>query len=198
MPAAALSVLAMPFGLEHWPLQLLGFGIAAMLAAGRFVSGLPGAVSLAPAMPLAALVAISLGGLWLAIWRRPWRWWGAAPMLLARCSPCWRPRPELLVAGDAQTIALRGPVGLLHFLAPPKDRFIAEEWLRRDGDARMPDAAAGLPGLHCDGLGCAIFDRVMIAAARRAEALGEDCTRAAILISAVPASCKGPVILIDG
>ena len=187
MPAAALSVLAMPFGLEHWPLHLLGSGIAAMLAVGRFVSALPGAVSLAPAMPLPALVAVSLGGLWLAIWRRQKRWWGLAPMLLGALLALWAPRPDMLVAADAQTIALRGDDGLLHFMRQPKDRFAAEQWLRRDGDARAPQDAVGLPGLHCDGVGCAIQERVMIAAATRPEALAEDCTRAAIVISAIPA-----------
>ena len=51
-------------------LHLLGQGIDVMVAMGRWVSGLPGAVSLAPAMPLSALVLMALGGLWLAIWRK--------------------------------------------------------------------------------------------------------------------------------
>src|SRR5690606_11881981 len=38
MPAAALSVLLMPFGLEQWPLHILGQGIGAMVAIGRWVS----------------------------------------------------------------------------------------------------------------------------------------------------------------
>ncbi|HEX3756500.1 MAG TPA: ComEC/Rec2 family competence protein [Rhizomicrobium sp.] len=197
MPAAALSVMAMPFGLEAPPLHLLGAGIETMLAVGRFVSGLPGAVSLAPAMPLAALVAISLGALWLAIWRGSVRWWGIAPMLFGMVLALLAPLPAMLVAPDAQTIALRGHDGLLHFLRLPKDRFAAQEWLRRDGDGRSPEEAVGLPGLHCDGLGCAVRDRVMIAAARRPEALGEDCMRAAILISGVAGQCRGPLAMID-
>ena len=43
----------MPFGLEAAPLHLMGWGIDVMLAMGRFVSGLPGAVTLAPAFPVA-------------------------------------------------------------------------------------------------------------------------------------------------
>jgi competence protein ComEC len=58
MPAAALSVVLMPLGLEGPALDLLKQGIAVMLGMGRWVSGLPGAVSLAPAMPLSALLFI--------------------------------------------------------------------------------------------------------------------------------------------
>ncbi len=197
MPAAALSVLLMPFGLQGVALHLLGQGIAVMVTMGRWVSGLPGAVSLAPAMPLAALLLISLGGLWLAIWRRGWRWWGLAPMLLGAVLAWGAPLPDMLVAGDAVTIAIRGEDGLLHFVRKPKDKFAARDWLRRDGDTRDIEDAVGLPGLRCDGVGCVVKAKVLIAASLRPEALADDCERAAVLVSAVAADCKGPAVVID-
>ena len=42
----ACAWLLMPLGLEALPLHLMGWGIDVMLAMGRWVSGLPGAVSL--------------------------------------------------------------------------------------------------------------------------------------------------------
>ena len=56
MPAAAISVMLMPLGLDAVPLHIMGWGIDAMLAVGRFVSRLPGAVSIVAAWPMAALV----------------------------------------------------------------------------------------------------------------------------------------------
>ena len=198
MPMAALSVAAMPFGLEEGPLRLMGAGISAMLALGRFVAQLPGAASLAPAMPLAALVAMTLGGLWAVIWRGAVRWWGAVPMLLGIVLAVFAPRPDMLVAADAQTVALRGPDGLLHFMTAPKNRFVAEQWLRRDGDARVLEEAVGMPGLLCDGVGCVVrANGILIAAAQRSEALAEDCARAAVLISAADGRCDGPRVMID-
>jgi competence protein ComEC len=120
MPMAALSVALMPLGLEAASLHLLGQGIAVMVAMGRWVSGLPGAVSLMPAMPLSALLAISLGGLWLAIWRTRWRWWGMGPLIVGAALAWFAPRPDMLVASDGVTIAVRGPDGLLHFCASQK------------------------------------------------------------------------------
>jgi competence protein ComEC len=197
MPAAALSVVLMPLGLESFALHLLGQGIAVMLAMGRWVSGLPGAVSLAPAMPLPALLLISLGGLWLAIWRRAWRWFGLAPLALGAVLAWAVPRPDILVASDAVTIAIRGDDGLLHFVRKPEDKYAARDWLRRDGDGRDIADAVRLPGLKCDGVGCVVKARLLIAASLRPESLEEDCARAQVLVSAAAANCKGPAVMID-
>ena len=111
----------------------------------------------------------------------------------------WRaPLPDMLVASDAITIAIRGEDGLLHFVRKPKDKFVARDWLRRDGDARDIDDAVGLPGLKCDGLGCAVKGRLPIAASLRPEALAEDCARAQVVISAAATTnCKAPAVVID-
>jgi competence protein ComEC len=198
MPAAGLSVALMPLGLEGVALHLLRQGIAVMLAMGRWVSGLPGAVSLAPAMPLSALLLISLGGLWLAIWRKPWRWWGLAPLFAGMGWAYLAPLPDMLVAGDATTIAIRASDGLLHFIRKPADKFAGRDWLRRDGDGRELDQALGLPGLTCDGLGCVFRGRTVIAASLHPEALDQDCIRAMVVISAAQAPhCAGPAVVID-
>jgi len=198
MPAAALSVALMPFGLEGFALHWLGQGIGVMVAMGRWVSGLPGAVSLAPAMPLSALLLISLGGLWLAIWRRGWRWWGLVPMALGAVLAFAAPRPDMLVAGDGVTIAIRGDDGRLAFLRKPKDKYAARDWLRRDGDGRDIEDAVGVAGVKCDGLGCVVKGKLLIAASLRPEALSEDCVRATVVVSAAQAAdCKGPAVVID-
>jgi competence protein ComEC len=163
-------------------------------------------------MPLSALLLISLGGLWLAIWQRGWRWLGLAPMVLGAALAWTAPLPDMLVASDAATIAIRGEDGLLHFVRKPLDKYAVRDWLRRDGDGRdiadvMGVGAVGLPGLRCDGLGCVVkrnaatsasLRPLVIAAGLRPEALEEDCVRAQVVISAAQAAgCKGPAVMID-
>ncbi len=198
MPAAAVSVAAMPFGLEGAPLHLLGHGIDVMLAMGRWVAGLPGAVTQATAMPVTALLLMSLGGLWLVVWRRNWRWWGVLPVLLG-VALAWATRPpDMLVASDARTVAIRGSDGLLHFVRKASDKYAARDWLRRDGDARDIEDAVGAPGMGCDGVGCVVKTGVLIAVSFKPESLLEDCAQAQIVVSAAQASgCKGPAIVID-
>jgi competence protein ComEC len=202
MPAAALSVAVMPFGLDGAPLHLLGQGIAVMLAMGKWVAGLPGAVSLAPAMPMAALLLMTAGGLWLVIWRKTWRWWGLLPVL-AGISIVWATRPpDMLVAVDSRTVAVRGADGLLRFVRKPSDKYAARDWLIRDGDARAVADAVGVPGMTCDGVGCVLkapkSNSVLVAVSFKPESLAEDCTRAMVVVSAADAPhCKGPAVVID-
>jgi competence protein ComEC len=108
------------------------------------------------------------------------------------------PRPDMLVAPDAVTIAVRGEDGLLHFLRKPKNNFVARQWLQRDGDSRDVAQAIGMPKMRCDGLGCVANLPPMIAAGVRPEALLEDCARAVVVINSAMGPCKGPAVFIDG
>jgi competence protein ComEC len=203
MPAAAISVIAMPFGLDVWPLRVMGWGIDAMLAVGRWVSHLPGAVSIVSAWPIAALVLVSGGGLWIAFWRARFRWLGLAPIAAGLLMSFLAVPPDLLIARDGETVALRGTDGLLHLLRPAADEYSAAEWLKRDGDARLPDdaVATSKDGIRCDAWGCIAHARngETIAAVLRPDVLAEDCARADIVLSAVPTrrACNGPTLVID-
>src|SRR3546814_18418257 len=57
-------------------------------------------------MPDAGLALIVLGGLWLCLWRRPWRWAALLPILLGALSPLTFEPPHLLVSDDARQVAV--------------------------------------------------------------------------------------------
>ena len=109
------------------------------------------------------------------------------------------PRPDILVASDGQTIAIRSTDGTLTFPRKPKDNFAASRWLARDGDDRPVKQAIG--GARCDGEGCVtkMADGQLIAMPFRVEALAQDCDNAAILIAAKKpvTNCKGPKLILD-
>ncbi|HEY4115061.1 MAG TPA: ComEC/Rec2 family competence protein [Rhizomicrobium sp.] len=202
MPAAALAVMLMPFGLDAWPLHVMGWGIEAMLTIGRWVSEMPGSVSYLRSWPMTALVLLTFGGLWTALWRQSWRWVGLvlvgiAVMLIATARP-----PDILVARDGLTVALRGRDGLLRFIRAPADKYSAQEWLKRDGDSRDLAAVVRTPGrAMCDAYGCIAYvrDGIPIATVRKTDALSEDCARNTIVLSAVPTRyrCTAPKLVID-
>ncbi|HEY0282462.1 MAG TPA: hypothetical protein VGC27_07555, partial [Rhizomicrobium sp.] len=91
----------------------------------------------------------------------------------------------------------------LALVRPATDNFAATNWLRRDGDGRAAKDAVGTPaqGVRCDAYGCIAKARggTVVAVSSRAEALAEDCARADIVVSAVPARrfCNGTALTID-
>ena len=143
----------MPFGLEAGSLHLLGQGTLVVVAMGRFVSQLAGAVTLAPAMPMQALLLMTAGGLWLVIWRKNWRWWGLVPVLLG-ARVAWRATGADMLAADGCTAAIRGLDGLLHFVRKPSDKYLRATGSGATGDARDIGDAVGVPAMACDGVGC--------------------------------------------
>ena len=203
MPAAAISVVMMPLGLDSVPLHILGWGVEFMLAVGRWVSRLPGAVSVVPAWPVGALVLVSLGGLWLGLWRRRWRWFGLLPLAAGVMLAYATPQPDLLIGRDGVTVALRVPDGSLKLFRQAGDAYSADEWLKRDGEDRTSgnSVAGRSDGVSCDALGCIAAARggMKVADVLRPEALPEDCAYADIVVSAVRTRrlCRGPKLVID-
>jgi competence protein ComEC len=184
MPAAAVTVVLMPFGLEYWPLQAMGWGIRLMTDIAYWVAGLPGAVSLVAAWPGIAIGLIALGTLWVALWQRRWRWLGGVPVAAGLGFAFAATAPDLIVARDAHAMAVRGADGALRIVGKADD-YSAEQWLRRDGDMRAPKDAEGG---RCDEAGCIVegAQKRVVALSLRPGALADDCARADIVISAVP------------
>lgn len=184
MPAAAVAVVLMPFGLEYWPLQIMGWGVRVMTDIAYWVASLPGAVSLVPAWPAIAIALIATGGLWIGLWQRHWRWVGALPCAVGLVFALTVAPPDLILSRDARAFAIRGADGHLAIVGKVDD-YSAEQWLRRDGDLR--ESAQAQAASHCDEYGCvAPSPSGTVALSLRAGALADDCTRATIVISAVP------------
>ena len=183
MPAGLFGLIAWPFGLYDPFFQVMGIGIELLLAVAAWVAGLPGASVRVPQPPLAATVALTLGGVWLCLWRRPWRRLGLIGVVVAAGFWLLHRPPDVLIDARGNLIAVRLDAGLA--LAPfERDSWVQGQWLERFGQDETvpwPEPGAGQAGdpLLCDALGC-VYERDgrRIAFARRAEALFEDCALA--------------------
>lgn len=146
-PGALLAGILAPFGLAAPALGIVGEGISAILGVAHRIANLPGAVTYVPAFSAFILTVLTLGVLWLGIWRGPRRLVGLAGVALAGfLYVASEPRPDVLVAPDGRLVGVLGPEGraLDH---PRARRFVAETWLRRDGDPASQGRAAVRPGL---------------------------------------------------
>jgi len=136
MPWALAAFTLMPFGAEGLALTPMGWGIDLLLAVARYVAALPGAVTLLPAMPTFGLVLVALGGLWLCLWRRRWRFGGLLPVALGLASIFLLRPPDVLATGDGRLLGVRGPQGELLLSTTRAKRFEAGIWQRRLGQRR--------------------------------------------------------------
>ncbi len=200
MPAALAAFLVMPFGLEGWPLAAMGLGLDAMTWTARQVTGLSGAVIAVPAFAPGALLLMVIGGLWLVIWLRPWRWFGLVMALAGLIIAIDVQRPAALIGRDGSLVALRGRDGRYGVVRSGRAGFELRHWLEHDGDRRAPAALRRGRAWRCDADGCiARLDGHVIAVARSPAALVDDCQRATVLIMSFPkpAGCRTAATVID-
>jgi competence protein ComEC len=198
MPMGILGVLAMPFGFDAMFWKLMADGIDWMIAVALWVTSLPGAVGHVRAFGTGPLLLGTAAILLLCLLRTPLRWSGAVLAVVASLWAVTTSLPDVLVAGDGQTAAIRGGDGRLAVLHSNRDSFAIKEWLAADGDARKPKDATLHEGMRCDAAGCIgrLADGRLVSMALSAEAFTEDCARAAVVVSPreAPGDCAATLI----
>lgn len=146
MPFAVLSALAMPFGLEHWPLKIMGEGVHLMLAIARYFADLspaersnqppcisPGNIGadvvVPSANPLAALIGLML----------------LPALVLLFADP---PDPEILVSEDGRLVAFVGENDVLSVNRQRPNSFTTQTWQRatKSGAILRPKLVSDLEG----------------------------------------------------
>lgn len=198
MPMGLLALAAMPFGFDAAFWHLMGGGIDWMIAVAVWVANLPGAVGRIHAFDIGPLLLASSGLVVLCLLRSPLRL-GGVLLILAACSLAWRtPLPDVLVSHDARMVAVRGPDGRLSLMTTGSDDFTLREWLAADADARSSRDDTLSAQVRCDDLGCVapLQGGGVVALAQSAEALADDCVRAAVVVTQrqAPSHCRAQVI----
>ncbi|MGN6551146.1 MAG: ComEC/Rec2 family competence protein [Pararhizobium sp.] len=127
MPMGLLAVFAMPYGLEAWPLQVMGLGLDGVIAAAYRVSALGGILDTGQIATAAAFVMGS-GLVLLVLMRSSLRIVGV-PVALAglAMAAAPHPRPDILVSEDGRLAAVVARGGL----APDSSRppsFVFDQW----------------------------------------------------------------------
>ncbi|MEM6464444.1 MAG: ComEC/Rec2 family competence protein [Pseudomonadota bacterium] len=131
MPFGLFAMLTMPFGLERWPLVIMGEGLDAVVAVARFVEGLGGVVVVGRIGAHALIVLIA--GFVLFVLARTWlRAIGLLIVALALSFILFSDPgrlPEIVIAEDGEMVGLVLPDRIAtNRKRPPK--FIFEQWQR--------------------------------------------------------------------
>lgn len=187
MPMALVALLLMPFGLDGPALWAMGQGVEGMLVIAHEVASWKGADRMIPDAPLVALLFVVLGGLWLALWRERWRFAGIVPVVVGLLLWGSSSRPDVLIDRDAALFGVRTSDGHLA-LTSSRPAYTAEQWLRHEGDVRLPREASKSEAVSCDGQGCIYKEegRPVVAFSRSLAGVVEDCESAKVVVAKVP------------
>jgi competence protein ComEC len=206
MPAGILAIVLMPFGLERFGLIPMGWGVDLLDKTAAITARLPGAVLRVPEMPVSALVAISLGGLWICIWRGRWRWWGIAGIVLGISLTVLARPPDMLVSASGRLVGINSAEHGLLVSRPGRMTMEQDSWISRLATERGLDFAAAADTYDDTGLNCSRDDCIYTAGAtsigwlRHPAALLDLCRRVRVLVSAVPVDrgkCQEPELVLD-
>ncbi|MEZ5892293.1 MAG: ComEC/Rec2 family competence protein [Parvularculaceae bacterium] len=193
VPFAVIALVLSPFGLDGWAWRAAAFFMEQVLNVAAYVSGLPGAVSLTVQWPLAAMLALTLGGLWLCLSRAPWRLAGLLSIPVAALLVSAVRLPALYVSPSGLNAAvLHGEESERSLLvySTRKERFAASIWIENAGlDPERVKPVAMKTVFACDASGCAGEEEgARISIIEDKAALAEDCARADIVVALFPVS----------
>jgi competence protein ComEC len=198
MPMGLLALVAAPFGLDGFLWRAMASGIDWMIAVALWVGSLPGAVGRVPAFGIGALLIATAGLVVMCLFRSRLRWAGAGLIALACVVAVAAPRPDVLISGAGDAVAVRMPDGRLSIMRFEGNPFAIKEWLAADADVREPKDPSLKAGFTCDDAGCIarLANGDVVAMARSAAALADDCARASVMVTQreAPPDCAATTI----
>jgi competence protein ComEC len=200
MPSAVIGVLTYPFGLDRPIWQIMGAAVSQVLEVSAWVGGFSGSTLVVPALNAGALALLSLALLVLTIPASSLRWIallpGAAGLAFAAAPDGY----DIYIDREGAGAAIRSIKGQLTLVGKSSD-FVAEQWLRADGDGRSAKDAGLRQDALCDAAGCVVAaaGQRWVAFVQDASAFDEDCSRARVIITRLkaPPTCKAGFLL-DG
>lgn len=197
VPFAVVALVLTPIGLDGWAWRASAWWMERVLDIASGVSGLDGAVSITAQWPLAAVVALTAGGLWLCLSQAPWRVAGlaaipAAALFVANARP-----PVLFVSASGANAGVIASDAdgetALYVHAPRREKFASRMWEEAagfDGERVRPKPLSDI--YRCDDDGCAgeVEDlaKISVAFASDRMEIAEDCARAELVIAFFPVS----------
>ena len=199
MPSAVLAACLAPVGWEEVGLWLMGLGLRWILFVADTVAGLDGALSHVKSPGPWVLPCLTLGLLWLILWRGRARCAGLAGVAAAAMLWVQTQRPAVLIADSGGLIGVLGPQGRA-LSAEAGDGFVAGIWLENDGQPVPQALAAARPGLaRAERIADADLGRWRLRQVRGKVALAQTagCGGADILISNQTDTVNRPCLTFD-
>lgn len=136
MPLEVLNLLFLPVSLDFLTFPLLEKGIQGLIWIAVHISKWPYGVLYFPQASISALVLMTLGGLWVCLWKRPWRWAGIVPILISSYLFFSAKPPLLYIDRTGQLLGIvEGET--LYLSSLRKNGYTASLWQRHSGNLQL-------------------------------------------------------------
>jgi competence protein ComEC len=178
MPAAAIAMLLMPFGLDGPPLLAMGWSIDRMLELAGIVADWSTHLRAAPLLTPWALIFGLVGLGWFTFFKDRWRLLGPALVVPLVAIFAVDHPPDVLIADTTKALAIRGPSGLELADGKPQS-FALNVWRDTYTDPIGAAAAQSCDSLACIGSSAAGFTYAIV---RDPAALADECGRADLVV----------------
>ena len=132
MPAATFSIFSLLFGGIELVFWVFSFGLNQLIRIAEMVSSWPGAAILFPTPPPSFLGLITLGTLWMCIWKSKWRWLGMLPCGTACIILPFQNSPTIYASGDGSVIAY-SLKDVLYVSSLKRGSFYTDQWMKELG-----------------------------------------------------------------
>lgn len=208
MPLAVLAFFAYLLKMDGFILQLMHWIIEWLISIAQWVSSLPSATKLIPFMPDSSLLLITLGILWLCLWRSLyWRLFGLAPIALAILLMLIAPKPDIIIDEKGKLFAVRDTEGALMVSSKQRGRYARNMWLKQNGQLTalnfMKETPKDVPSpISCDADSCQYWARNNLAVFAFSPAgIAQHCSTVSIMFnlteSETPCSSSYLITLAD-
>jgi competence protein ComEC len=155
MPAALATLIAMPFGLEWAPLQVMGASLSLLLWVAEWVAGWSSAMVHIKSPPNWIVAVYSLGFLWLCLGEKSLKLMSLAVFTV--CLIAWglNPTPDMRVSDDGRIAIWDSEArDTLYVGSNRADRYGREQFTRRAGTAEVETQSYADTFALCDALAC--------------------------------------------
>lgn len=179
IPAGVLALITMAYGLDSLPLAVMDWSITWLLQISDMVNDKIGWVIHTVPPQWFVLAGVAYGGLIIVLTPGRWRLAGGAVIAAAWLTGIWlRQEPFLLVEEKYAAIHLQDGKWLLY--GDKDGNWVTQQWQERISSKFVREDE----DWSCDSFGCvAITDAGQVAFSANADAMVDDCSNAAIIVT---------------
>ena len=132
MPVGIISILLMPFGLEHLTLAILEPGIVFLIEYSKFIALLPNANFYIPSFSDNGLALIAFGGIISALCKTQLKFFGIIMIIIGGSTCFFQPKTDVIIDGSGKVFGVvEGDA--IYLSNRNKSRFAVRSWMDKLG-----------------------------------------------------------------